>query len=399
VFVSATGLLAAWWAYKRGLVEFRDFRCWLASHELVAQRCCMEKGRVPRYRLEEFDALVGGVGGEHCRASVRRLQAVGLLAWSERHVNLSVSLDSVRTTEPVDLQAKVESVTNHRRKIPVPRRLLRHLAASTRPVFVATALGHLLRCMYYRKGRCEPEGLCKASWIAGVFEVDERNVKAARQELIATEVLFRQPASQYRLNRWGVPIRFNLQWREPRATRPLPPRTPESTTQTPPLRETGISSFGRSENQKPARRASGVRKRTGRGLSLARVERSDLIDPARIAVLHAEAVKRSWCSGAEAARLKFFAAAAHAVRCGRKNPPGLFVAVIRGGLWHHASFQDEEVARRLLSGTRSDTPRPSPVLQSRTPAAGHEDPTVVRSLIARSLGGAKSVHQLSGFSL
>lgn len=86
VFVSATGLLVTWWAYKRRLIQFRDLRVWLASHELLAQRWFCEKGQVPRFHVEDLAPLVGGVGGEHFRASLRRLGAVGLLSWSESRI-------------------------------------------------------------------------------------------------------------------------------------------------------------------------------------------------------------------------------------------------------------------------------------------------------------------------
>src|ERR1041385_1776058 len=38
VYVSVPGLLAAWWAYKRRSLQYRDFRLWLAAHELLAER-------------------------------------------------------------------------------------------------------------------------------------------------------------------------------------------------------------------------------------------------------------------------------------------------------------------------------------------------------------------------
>jgi len=37
--------------------------------------------------------------------------------------------------------------------------------------------------LYYRQGQCHPAGFCKASWIAEVFGVSLRTVKAARHEL------------------------------------------------------------------------------------------------------------------------------------------------------------------------------------------------------------------------
>lgn len=347
VFISATALIAAWWAYKRRFIDYRDFRVWLSCHELVAKRCGSKEGRAPRFDHREVHRLVGGVGGEHVRASLRRLEDSGLFRWRESSIRFLTSASEVRVGEPSDLMAAVESVTNHRRKIPVPRRLLRFLAGCSRPVVTATALGHLLRCMYYRNGKCSPSGLCKASWIASVFEVDERTVKAARQELLRLGVLIREPASQYRLNRWGVPMRFDLAWGGEENPRGSPPRTVQSTTQSPPPRETGNSSSRRSENQKPgAPGPSGVRMRTGRGPKLSNVLEVDLREPRRTLILHAEAMRRGWVNGSEADRLKVLAAGQHALRHGQRNPAGLFVTLLKRGLWHFLSLEDEDKARR-----------------------------------------------------
>lgn len=333
VFITAMGILAAWWAYKRRFIDFRDLRVWLACHELVAKRCGSEVGRVPRFDQSEVHRLVSGVGGEHVRRSLGRLEAVGLLTWSESSIRFLVNPSEVRVGDELDLTDAIESVINHRRKVPVPRRLLRFLAQSRRPVLMATALGHLLRCMYYRNGQCSPTGLVKASWIASVFEVDERNVKTARQELIGLGVLIREEASQLRLNRWGVPMRFNLAWGGIGGRRQSPPPKAVPTTDSPPLMRTGNSSFGRSENQKPGGPdPAGVRKRTGRRPRLSHVLEIDLRDPRRTLVLHDEARRMGWVNGSEADRLKILAAGQHALQYGQRNAAGLFVTVVRQGL-------------------------------------------------------------------
>lgn len=358
VFVSATGLLATWWAYKRGRIGFRDFRVWLASHELVAQRCRLEKGRLPRFQIDELQSLVGGEGGQHLRASVRRLQSESLLKWSETSIRQADRFD--RLTE--EAQAFVSRVTNHRRRIPVPRRLLRLLAAESRPVFVATAIGHLLRCMYYRNHQCSPSGLCKASWIADRLEVDERNVKAARKELEQRGVLIRDVARQTFLNRHGVPMRFNLKWEGVSRRTKTPPRRNDSATESPPPLRTGIS-LSRSKNQNPAKRGPhGVRKRTGQGTPrLSHVEFEDLRTLSRMLILHREAANAGIIGTSEAERLKFFAAAEHARAKGKANPCGLFVSVIRRGLWSFINQPDEDAARKMLRAVECSTsPRPQP---------------------------------------
>src|SRR5688500_18068865 len=80
--VTVPQMCAAWTAYRQKLIEFRDLRVWFAAHEVVSRRCQTGKGRVPNHTLAELKGLVGGVGGEHLRASLHRLERHGLLKWS-----------------------------------------------------------------------------------------------------------------------------------------------------------------------------------------------------------------------------------------------------------------------------------------------------------------------------
>jgi hypothetical protein len=381
VFVSAAGLLATWWSYKAGLIEFRDVRAWLACHELKARRCTLEKGRLPRYSEPELGRLIGGVGGEHVRVTLRRLQSASLVTWSNTSIDLRTTTESL----PSDAVSFVESVRNHRRRIPVPRPLVRLLARERKPVLVATALGHLLRCMYFRKGQCEPLGLCKASWVADVFGVDERNVKAARSELEAKGVLVREQTPQLVMNRHGLAVRINLDW--PGAAVESPPRPALSTTQSPRPRETGISSSRRSENQKlGAPSPSGVRKRTRGEPDIRRVTLGDLESPHRTLDLHRQAARAGYIGMCEADRLLVLALATHARVHAKRNAPGMFISAIRNRRWY-LNQEDEDRARRAWT-----TLRDSGQLIDRS-SGSKSGATVssrdVRVLVGRSLGNAE----------
>lgn len=374
MFIPAMALVASWWAYTRGMIEYRDLRVWLACHELVARRCGSEKGRVARFTLGELRSLVGGVGGQHARASLRRLEAVGLLSWSESSIGFIRSISDLLVPSLSDLESVLASVINNRRKVPVPRRLLRYLCAAGRPAVVGTAIGHLLRCMYYRAGECKARGLCKASWIAETLNLDERTVKAARSTLIRHGVIVREATPQRVMNRWGVAVRFNLEWSQ--VGQGFVPGSPPlggiSTTETPPPKRTG-NSLPRSENQKPGVPVrSGACGRRGKAPRLSAVVPEDLRSLSRLETLRWEAVGKGILGPSEADRLRFMAAALHARRVADRNESGLFVAVVRGKLWHVISHADEEAARVRL-GRESD--RVSRPVSSRVGHAATSRPT------------------------
>lgn len=343
MFVSATGLIAAWWAYKRRFIEFRDLRVWLACHELVAKRCSMETGRVPRFSPAELLRLVDCPAEEHVRASIRRLSKAGLLGWSVTKLRFVQSTAEVTVGAAEDLQATLKRVTNNRRRVPVPRRFLMHLCGTKSPVALATALGHLLRCSYYRALECRSRGLCKASWIAETFEVDERNVKAARGELVRLGILIREPTPQRVMNRFGAAVIVNLVWEGARCERP--PLRVQSTTQSPPPRETG-NSLSRVENQKPGvPNLDGVRIRTRGAPTFKHVELVDLKEPDRLMFL-----ARCWAKSRRRAmsasdEIRVFAAAKHALRVGKKNPCGLFATMLRSEQWGYITLGDEDAGR------------------------------------------------------
>src|SRR5262245_28109740 len=246
VFLTVQQLCLLWWAYRARLIQLRDFRVWFAAQEMTADRCHVDAGQVPEYTPSELHRLVGGVGGEHLRASLRRLETTGLLTWSGTTLTFATSPNDLRgVNNLVDFHTMYNAISNHLRRVPVPRQALRLITGCCRATVIATMLGHLLRCLYYRDRRCISGGWCKASWIADVFRVDLRNVKAARKHLVAIgwiEILDTPPAL---CNRWGHYTRIHLSWtratmeqaaqddaRTPANVSPPPPAF--STTESPP---------------------------------------------------------------------------------------------------------------------------------------------------------------------
>jgi len=96
VFLTIQQLCLVWWAYCIELIHLRDFRVWFAAQEMGSRRCQLTPGQVPEYTLNELHRLVGGVGGEHLRTSIRRLEAVGLLTWSSTKLTFATSARALR---------------------------------------------------------------------------------------------------------------------------------------------------------------------------------------------------------------------------------------------------------------------------------------------------------------
>lgn len=332
-FINERSIHAVWGYLRSGDIQLRDFRVWLACHELNARRCDIQDGRTPRFTHEELRRLVGSSAEQHIRSSLNRLEMHGLVQFFE---------DEVRTC-PYEVQE------DPGRPVPVPRPLLRLLARSTGRAFIATTLGHLLRCLFYKRGWCRSGGWCKASWVAEVFEVSVRAVKEARAKLLKLGVFRMLRADQLRLNRLGKPLVVCLSWVGGSA-----PRQARSTTESAPPREHKELSYRRVDHQKPARAAdpAGARIRA-KDPNLNDVTEDDLKDPWRLAALFKQARLRGWVRKTDAEILSFFAAAQHALRVATTNAPGMFFHTIRRRSWAFLGCRDEDMARVQLRALRS----------------------------------------------
>ena len=213
VFLTVNQLCLVWWAYRVRHIELIDLRVWFAAQEMVARRCQLQPDQVPNFFPTELHGLVGGVGGEYLRASLRRLAALGLLIWSHTQLTFATSpADVLGHHDLTDLHTMVHALPNTQRRVPVPRQALRLIAGGCKASVIATMLGHLLRCLYYREQRCHSGGWCKASWIAEVFGIHLRTVKAARKHLVEIGWLRTFHASHRVGNRWGTYTLISLSW-------------------------------------------------------------------------------------------------------------------------------------------------------------------------------------------
>src|SRR6266851_8054909 len=122
IFLTVQQLCLLWWAYRTRLIQLMDFRVWFAAHEMVARRCQLAPDQVSDYTPKELHGLVGGVGGEHLRAALRRLEAVGLLTWSNTQLTFATSPTDLRGMEDRSgCFTMPQAIPNPHRRVPVPR--------------------------------------------------------------------------------------------------------------------------------------------------------------------------------------------------------------------------------------------------------------------------------------
>lgn len=391
-------LVTAWFAYRCGHLKLLDLRVWLACFELVARRCGAQEGCQVTYSIPEIGVLVDSPNRGIVREAIRRLEKTGFLEWSESDVRPKVGHSAFSATEIAELGSTLQFIKAAGRLVPFPRRVLRFLAKGAKRSVIAVALAHALRCLFFRNRVVTAQGWCKASWISEVFNVDLRNVKAARRLLVEAGWLAVEPQPQVRMNRWGQRVTVNLAWASPKRNITSPPPKPLSTAKLPPPIKTR-NSLKRSYNQKPAGAApNGVHASRFKNTSSKafHVEPDDLVDAKGLTKLFDAAVKHGYVQRTQGDLLWFFAAAERAKSVGRCNPPGLFATLVRQKLRAYPAQAHEDVARKQIAeleerGWRMSTRHEGghrEVAQERVKRGGPElieDRDAIRAIIARTL--------------
>jgi hypothetical protein len=344
-----------WWAYRQRHIQLKDLRVWFGALELVARRCQLKDEQKACYGIKELRKLVAGRGGEE--GSIHRLQVVGLLSWSETDITFAKEVSELCLRDVSSLHDMLSRIQNHRRKVPVPRQIVRFIASPSKRCVIATLLGHLMRCLYYRAGECVSGGFCKASWVAEVFTVDLRNVKASRKFLAETLSLLEcVPIPQSLQNRYGQKVIINLSWHgaavdnSPHEKSELPPPSAHVDTGLPPLEE-HKKPFQEPKHQKPSEdeQPTGVLETLDEEKpTLRHIMLKDLKDTARLLLLFEEAQVQGIIGGSESERLTFVATAERARVRGVENPEGLFAELVRRRLWHFVTQDDEDRAHARL---------------------------------------------------
>ena len=394
VLVSVASLMACWRSCQSRPLGIGEFRAYLACHEMVARRCTLEDDRPASYSFAELAKLLG-VTERRARESVGRLVGAGLLEWSSEGIGFPQPC-----LEDPDL---ADTIGRGRGSLAIPRRMLRYLVAGARPALIATVLGILLRCLSRRRGGFEGRGRVKASWIARVFGVDVRRVKAARKELVDLGWIEPESSDQRVENRYGRAFRIELGWSGGRTLPPLPPAnrpaiaTPSVDPE--PLRERetpgtrpGATGVGLKGSGTAHTNSGPVGTKPVSGLpapKLADVRVEDLRDTARTLKLFDLAVALGLVGSSEADRLQFVALAEHARAVGTANPPGLFMHLLRSRCWRYITGEDEDRARaRLREHYHPSRPpeRPAARVSTFIPDKVEAGPSGLGSVLAGLMG-------------
>jgi hypothetical protein len=344
----------AWSQYLTGGLRLYDLRTWMACFEILARRCGVRSRGDVNVKIRELHGLLGGVGGEHVRASLRRLAKAGLVENLEGEFRLVENTLQLPEAESSRFQTLLKKLGTSRRVIPVPRRLLRWLVAEGTKVSIATGIAHVLRCCYLHGVKATTLGACKASWIAEVFQVGRRNVLIAREKLIAEGWLERLPVPQWYKNRYGGRYRMmpeKTKTTELCTTQTTPPSGLFPIKTTLPVSNQNLPT--EFQNQKPCSApAVGVRVEKvpkPEKPNWHRIELGDLRNGTRLVELFRQAVCRQLVSESEADRLRFFTAAEHSLGTATRNPAGLFRHLVENARWHFCTQADEDRARQKLA--------------------------------------------------
>ncbi len=318
--VRAVELLAAWRLYANNEIELRDLRLWFASTELRAEA---------RFRQKQ---LCSGGTGARLRALTGDRRSARVLC--ARVSAIAAQLES----EDVDTQS--DYFRNLRRRIPVPRRLARHLALEGTRSTIAAAIGHLLRCMYWRGESCVSGGTAKASAMADELGVSLRSIRRGKRSLHDEGWLESVAVSQHVLNRHGAVVRVRAgRGCEPKMS---PPRPDSRACLSPPKNKHQLRCPLETKTRESSRPSIAAGRERLRDRGFGERQFRELASSGRI-------------PASEAARLAVLSCAQYAARVATRNPMGLFWHLVRGGYWDRPSQLDEDRARMCSEVSREGT--------------------------------------------
>ncbi len=366
--IKADQLLGAVSALNSNQITFRAFRAYFGCFELLAIREAAERTTGKQKGRRFFRSELAELMDEEKLPSreLSNLKKAGLLSFSE---------SSIATAENINLDPDILSLLGGRgvkRLVPVPRQMLKFIASCTKPALVKTIIAYLLRGLSLSKtGELKTAGTVKVSWICKLCQISERAVRAARAELIKLGWITKDTGSfQRKLNRDGAYFVINAAWN--RVLKQFAPlETKKCTESAPPIERK--ETLNRSKDQKltpgglelelqrlsilpPAQ--SGVCKANQEEKigppTLRNIQFEDLRRLSRLKEIYSQAITAKWLTDSEANLRNFVAAAARATRV-KGDPVRVFVGIVKQGLWHHLTNEDEGRAHRAISRAQASS--------------------------------------------
>ncbi len=429
--ISVHQLTMAWWCFQAKHITKRQLRVYFAAHEMAARRR-FNGSEHCRFPLEEVKRLVGGRGSQTADAElardVRRLARLGLVTISEHAIAFAVSIEQIHVEEISGFWTMFNAMPHQRRSVPVPRRMLRALAAGYTTGVTAVVLATMIRSLFWHKqeGGYRTDGRTKRKWIADVFGVSMRTVTDAKARLTELGWLIPLDTPQWLLNRYGAHDRINIDWiiesnhessgggvscESSQGESASPRRDLGGGSASPDLTDSSSSNEEELNTRRPAQRADssgaslrsalGSRKKKSRrrsrirsgeqggvgGANIRDIQTRDLTDTGRLLELHRQAVELGLAKNGEGGRLDFVSLAERA-RTRGKNPGAMFFWLLRDKKTAFITQADEdEAARRIKTHLYGDSQRREqwggePVRQPRSnPPEWSDDEKVVLACI------------------
>lgn len=404
-------LAMAWWCHQAGHITRRQLRVWFAVHEMAERRrytdpgTCRDAPRQPLYSLDELKALVGGRGSPtadaELSADLRTLNRLGLVKCGHHAIEFAVSIDRLAVDDVSGFWSMFNQLPHHRRAVPVPRRMVRALAAGFTKGVTAVVIAALIRSLFWHKEKAayRVDGRTKREWIAEVFGVSVRTVTDARARLIELGWLVPLETPQFLLNRYGTHDAINTEWERgeggrkeesggvpggagdafksescggssggvgdrnrqagsasprsdfqagsasPDLNRSLP-LTGNQTTRTPAPTRAEPAGVSRCSTRRKGGRKENIR-RPGAAPTIRDIRSEDLADVGRLLELHTQAVKLGIARAGEGGRLEFLAMAERARARGNKAG-ALFFWLLKERKSMFITQSDEDEANRRL---------------------------------------------------
>lgn len=224
--VPASQLMAVLSSLSAKVITARHLRIYAGTLAMVASREAAKSEAPPQFTPDELLRLLGSKRTPHTRkrlrADLRHLERIGLVVVSEAKIGHARNLEALDPTEIPEYQ-RLEAIygdaffRNHRRMVPVPRRILRAIARGEfTPTMARMATVEMLRCLYWHKGTgYRTDGRYKVTEAAKLCGVSHSAAKTARRKLIEIGWLVPDDSlRQLQLNRAGVRDRIAIDWGE-----------------------------------------------------------------------------------------------------------------------------------------------------------------------------------------